>query len=92
MIQRCVGGLYYQRVEGYNISTYKCHRGKNGRLSEISVRGEDTSNLPYLLSITIKYYAIVSLHNINYKKGIFISNEIYILPPGIKDTKTNLFK
>ena len=31
------------------------------RLSKISVREEDTSNVPDLLSINIKYYAIVSL-------------------------------
>ena len=40
--------LYYQRVEGYNITLSVI----GGRLSKISVRGEDTSNLPYLLSIT----------------------------------------
>ena len=42
MIQRCVGGLFYQIVKGYNIT--------QGSLSKISVRGEDISNLPYLLS------------------------------------------
>ena len=42
----------------------------------------------HLLIITIKYYAIVSLHNINYKRGGFISNEIYISPPGVHDTET----
>ena len=72
-LQRCVEGIYYQRVEGYDITLSVIGE----RLSKISVRGKDTSNGPYLSSITITYYAIVSLHNINYKRGGFISNEIY---------------
>ena len=42
MIQRYVGGLYYQRVERYNLYYLSVF---GGRLSKISVRGggEDTS-------------------------------------------------
>ena len=88
MTQRCVGGLYYQKVVGYNIT--KVSSGEDQ--VKFQLGGENTSNLPYLLSITNQYYAKVLLHNINCKRGEFISNEIYISLPGIHDTKTKYFQ